>query len=136
MELREAKMELDHLYNERDLWLYRKEIEWTKTQPHSTDSTKERVDTSITRVDKYADYAFESKEIDKEIAKIDKKIAPLEIFIGEELAVLGEYGENKELVIQLREIKNLQWKEIAKKTYFSERQCKRIYRLYKMKRNI
>lgn len=148
MTLKEANKKLEELENDYEYYLNEKEELLSLVLPKATNITSERVDGG-TREDKMIKYieTDEEKRINDTLDYIDKKKQNLIRWINEELRILNKYGELETLIIQLKEntsvkdkysnkYRELTWEEIGKKTGYNKDHCRKIYRLYKKKRNL
>ena len=148
MTLTEVKEQLERLDNELEYKLKEKEILFQKTQPQAVDTTKENVEGG-TRSDKYLNYVetIEEKNINVEIDKLYQRRRNLENWLNNELKILGKYNEIEQLVryykeeVQVidkytRRRRGLTWQEIGEKIHYSPVWCRKVYKLYKMKRDI
>jgi len=148
MTLKEANKKLEELENDYEYYLNEKEELLSLVLPKATNITLERVDGG-TREDKMMKYieTDEEKRINDTLEYIDKKKQNLIRWINEELRILNKYGELETLIIQLKEntsvkdkysnkYRELTWEEIGKKTGYNKDHCRKIYRLYKKKRNL
>lgn len=148
MTLNEVKEQLERLDNELEYKLKEKEILFQKTQPQAVDTTKENVEGG-TRSDKYLNYVetLEEKNINVEIDKLYQRRRNLENWLNNELKILGKYNEIEQLVryykeeVQIvdkytRRSRGLTWKEIGEEIHYSPVWCRKVYKLYKMKRDI
>lgn len=148
MELKEAREKREKLENSLNYKLNEKEILFRKTQPQAVDTTKESVQGGK-REDKHLNYvqSLEEKQIDSEIDKIYAQIKNLDNWIENELKILGKYNELEQLIIFYKEqettvdkrtgrIRELTWDEIGKKVHYSGEWCRKIYRVYKRKRDV
>lgn len=127
-----AKSQLESLNNRRDALLELK----LKAAP--LPKSKELSSVNVnggSREDKFANYVIRVEEIDEEIRYIDTMIVILENYIKKELVRLDEYDEWEQKVIYMKESRKTYF-EIAMKTPFSERTCRRIWKRYKNKRNV
>lgn len=148
MTLKEANKKLEELENDYEYYLNEKEELLSLVLPKATNITSERVDGG-TREDKMMKYieTDEEKRINDTLDYIDRKKQNLMRWINEELRILNKYGELETLIIQLKEntsvkdkysnkYRELTWEEIGKKTGYNKDHCRKIYRLYKKKRNL
>ena len=148
MKLSEAKKELERLDNDLEYQLKRKEILFRRTQPGAVDTTKENVQGGK-REDKYLNYVetLEEKQINEEIDKIYAQRKNLENWLNNELKIMGKYNELEQLVRYYKEevqitdkwtgrVRGLTWEEIGKNIHYSSVWCRKVYKLYKMKRDI
>jgi archaellum component FlaC len=83
--------------------------------------------------DKYAELDKMIDEIEPKILNMEDEIRILRKFIEESLKIIGEYEPLEKKIIELRDEKKLKWKDIAEATYYSERQCQRIYDKYNIR---
>lgn len=76
--------------------------------------------------DRLAEYVAELDELERqltgEMITLEKQL----VFVDAELAKLPE---NQEKVLRLRHCEGMCWKEVAKRTHYCNRQCKRIAKL-------
>ena len=148
MTLNDAKKELERLDNDLEYQLKQKEILFNKTQPKVVDTTKEIVEGGK-REDKYLNYVetLEEKQINEEIDKLYAQRKNLENWLNNELKIMGKYNELEQLVRYYKEdvqitdkwtgrIRGLTWEEIGKKIHYSSVWCRKVYKFYKMKRDI
>lgn len=75
--------------------------------------------------DRLAEYVAELDELERKLAAeviaLEKRLCALD-------AALGELPPHHEQILRLRYCDGLSWAEVAKKTHYCERQCKRIGR--------
>lgn len=148
MTLKEANKKLEELENDYEYYLKEKEELLSLVLPKATNITFERVDGG-TREDRLLKYAEteDAKKINETLDYIDRKKQNLIRWIDEELRILNKYGELETLIIQLKEntsvkdkysnkYRELTWEEIGKRTGYNKDHCRKIYRLYKKKRNL
>lgn len=148
MTLREANNKLEQLNNDYNYWLREKEIAQSLVLPQSTDTTAERIEGGK-RVDKMLKYVeiIEDKQIDETLEYIHQKKLNVLNWIDNELKRLGKHGETEKIIVQLKENttvidKNtekerfLTWEEIGLRAHFDKDYCRKVYRLYKKKRDI
>ena len=148
MTLKEANKKLEELENDYEYYLKEKEELLSLVLPKATNITFERVDGGI-REDRLLKYAEteDAKKINETLDYIDRKKQNLIRWIDEELRILNKYGELETLIIQLKEntsvkdkysnkYRELTWEEIGKRTGYNKDHCRKIYRLYKKKRNL
>lgn len=131
MTLKEANEELEKLDNEYNYWLKEKEIALGMVLPRATNVRLERVDggNREERLLKYVE-VLDNKKIDETLDYIFRRQQNLMKYIDEELKILGEYEPIERKIIELRNEKNMKWKEIALNIGYCERQCQRIYDKY------
>lgn len=148
MTLKEANKKLEELENDYEYYLNEKEELLSLVLPKATNITSERVDGG-TREDRLLKYveSEEEKRLNDTLDYIDRKKQNLMRWINEELRILNKYGELETLIIQLKEntsvkdkysnkYRELTWEEIGNKTGYNKDHCRKIYRLYKKKRNL
>ncbi len=148
MTLKEANKKLEELDNEYNYYLKEKEKLLSLILPKSTDIRFERVDGGK-REDRLAKYVEleDEKKLNATLDYIQKRKENLINWIDRELEILGKYGETEQVIIQLKEntmiedsktkkMRPLMWEEIAQKSGYNKDHCRKIYRLYKKKRDI
>lgn len=126
-----AKSIRQHLENRRETLLKQKEL--IKPLPGSKPFDKEPVNGG-TREDKFLNYVITCEELDQQINYIDTMILLYDEYIKKELKRLDDYDEWEQKVIWLKE-SGLTYFQIAMKTPFSERTCRRIWKKYKNRRS-
>lgn len=125
-----AKSEYDELKNQIEFKLDQKKLNFERTQPSATDIKDISVQKTIVNNDNFAMYVARSEELDKDIDELQKEADILLKYIKKELKRIDEYDEWEQKVIYLR-MEHKTWFQIAMKTPFSERTCKRIWAKYK-----
>lgn len=148
MTLNEANNKLEKINNDLEYELNEKQILFNKTQPQAVDTTKENVEGG-TREDKNMKYveSLEEKEIDDRIDKLVRRKRNIQNWISKELKILNKYNELEQLIRYYKENervydaykkknRELTWKEIGTKVSYHPDYCRRIYRLYKRKRDV
>lgn len=148
MTLKEANKRLEKLENDYEYYLREKEQLLAMVMPKATDTTIERVEggTREDRMIKYVELE-EEKKINDTLEYIFKKKQNLIQWINTELKILNKYGEVESVIIQLKEngkvrdkysgkLREMTWEEIGRKIGYNKDHCRKIYRLYKKKRDI
>lgn len=134
----EANNEITRATNLLNLWIDKKNNIFEETQPKPSDTENERVDGSMTRVEKFYKYVYkcEKEDIDWWIDRLNEYIISLNNYLEAELKRIGEYEPLKQKIYNLRndkeymeqhEGKPMEWWKIAEATGYCERQCRRIY---------
>lgn len=137
MNLREAKKKYEQLENDLKYYTIEKELSLIKMGVSATTYDKENV-SGGKRDDKFASYMeyLEEKdkltliELDKKISDITEEMKNLNNWIDKELEIIKQFGDIEQQVIYLRENRT-KWRDIAKETHYSSKQCQRIYNKYK-----
>lgn len=134
----EANNEIERATNLLNMWIDKKNNIFNETQPKSADIESERVDGSMTRVEKFFKYVYkcEKENIDWWIDRLNEYIIALTKYVESELKRIGEYEPLKAKIIRLREERHMKIKDIAEATHYSERQIKRICKDYTKKRYV
>lgn len=134
----EANNEITRATNLLNMWIDKKNNVFEDTQPKPTNTENERVDGSMTRVEKFYKYVYkcEKEDIDWWIDRLNEYIVSLNDYVESELKRIGEYEPLKEKIIRLREEENMKWDDIAVATHYCRRQCINIYKDYTGKRNV
>lgn len=137
MTIKEANNKLEKIDHDIEYWLREKEIELSNVLPKAMDTTKEVV-SGGKRIDRFAKYVIEIKDIDEKLDKLYAQKKNLEEYIENELHRLGKYREVEQLIVYYKEqcLENYTWFQIAQKVYYSKEQCQRIYKKWKRERNI
>lgn len=129
MNILEAKNKRKKLYDELDLYLTKKKINFIKAQPGSIimkDVISGNNDGKVI-FDKFTHYVIKDEEIDKNIYLLQEEINSLEKYIIQEMKRIASYG-GSELIRYYRDVEKKQWNEIAKLTHYSLRQCHNLYK--------
>ena len=138
--IKEANNRIEHIDNQLDYYLNKKEQAFNKTQPKATNITDDVKGTNV--VDKNMEYVIVCEELDPIIDNLQEEKKLLLDFIDKELIRLKKYKELEQLVIYYKEqyipkgSEEITWYFISRKVYASESTCKRIYRRYKKQRDI
>lgn len=148
MTLKEANKQLEKLENDYEYYLKEKEEIESLVTPKATDIRSEKVDGGK-RTDRLLEYIekMDTKKIDETLDYIFQRKKNLINWIDEELRIMGKYGEIESLIVQLKEntlvedkvtkkYRNMTWEEIGRKINYNKDHCRKIYRLYKKKREI
>jgi archaellum component FlaC len=132
MTIREANIKLKQLETEQNYWTDKKVL--IKNKLTKCTSNLNSVLTQGGKIpDKYAELDKMIDEIEPKILNLEDEIRILRKFIEESLKIIGEYEPLEKKIIELRDEKKLKWKDIAEATYYSERQCQRIYDKYNIR---
>lgn len=137
MTLKEANKKLEQLENDLKYYTTEKELNLKRIGISATIYDKINV-SGGKRDDKFASYMehLEEKdkltliELDKKISDIKEQMKNLNNWITSELKIIGKFKDIEQQVIYLRE-KGYKWKDIAKETNYSIKQCQRIHNKYK-----
>lgn len=139
MTLKEANCEVERLDNEINLLLKDKEVLLSTVDVQAVNTDKMIIDGGK-RVDKLLQYVEtkELKQLDEKIQLKQNKKQNLMNWIERELVILKKYDKVEQLIVFYKEIdtKRYTWYNISKLVDYSVPQCKRIYRKYKLKRDI
>jgi len=73
--------------------------------------------------DRLAEYAAELDELERELTGEMIALEKQLVVVDAELAKLPE---NQEKVLRLRYIENMRWRDVAKKSHYNERYCRKI----------
>lgn len=76
--------------------------------------------------DRLAEYAAELDELERELTGEMIALEKQLVFVDAELAKLPE---NQEKVLRLRYCEGMRWREVSKKTHYSESHCKTLSKL-------
>ena len=129
LNIREAKNRRKKLYNELDVYLTQKKINFIKTQPASPimrDIITGKNDGKMI-FDKFNHYVIKDEKYDAKIYSIQEEINSLEEYIVKEMERVATMGGN-ELIKYYRDIEKMKWKDISKITHYSIRQCQNLYK--------
>lgn len=139
MTLKDANCEVERLDNEIELLLKEKEVLESSVGVKAVSTDKMIVDGGK-RVDKLLEYVKtkEIKQLDEKIQLKQNKKQNLMEWIERELKILKKYDKVEQLIVFYKEIdtNRYTWHNISKLVDYSIPQCKRIYRKYKLKRDI
>lgn len=133
----QAKSKVEHIDNQIEYYLNKKEFEISKMMPKTPQITDEKVDGGK-RVDKYANYVINTVEIDNILNGLYADKLLYEDFIEKELIRLNKYSEIEQLIIFYKENskEKYTWQQIATRVNYSVSQCRRIYRKWAKKRDV
>ncbi len=142
MTLKDANYEVERLENKLNKLIDDKTILELLVDPKSTDYSKIMVDGG-----KHSNplevYVLKQdlprwKDLDKRIQRTQEEIQNYVNWIEKELKILKKYNKVEQLIVFYKEIdiKDYTWYQIASMVHYSVRQCKRIYKNYKEKRDI
>lgn len=126
LNIRSAKNRIRKLENDLDVYLTKKKINFTKTQPKSPKLDSLGISKTNEIFDKFTHYVIKDEELDTTIYAVQEEIASLQNYIVKEMERISKSG-GSELVVYLRDEEKLKWDKIAKITHYSERQARRIY---------
>ena len=123
--IKEARNEIIALENELDLYLTKKKIHFSKTQPGSTkiDIVNSKTNTIF---DRFTHYVIKDEELDSKIYWLQQSILSYQEYIIKEMKRISENG-GSEMIVFLRDEEKLPWKDVAKYTNYSIRQCHNLY---------
>lgn len=127
--IKEAKNRREKLYNDLDVYLTKKKINFLRTQPSSPimhDVIAGKSDT-IKIFDKFNHYVILDSTIDNEIYNIQEEINSLENYIIKEMQRISKMGGN-ELIRYYRDVEGKKWDDISRITHYSLRQCHYLYK--------
>ncbi len=137
--IRQIKKELRDLYDELDLYLKKKKINYYKTQPKGTDYNKIMVSSSHSSFDRFAHYVIKDEELDIKIVSLLESINAYEEIIIKRIKSIALANEGYAKVITLREDekyarehkgKPRPWNLIGEAAGYDEKQCRRIWQDY------
>lgn len=140
MTIQEINSKIKKLNNQLNYYLGKKKKEFDKTQPSAVRLTGDKVKGGRyeNNIEMYVEY--KNDVLDPFIDNIQDEIYRLTRYVEDELERTGEYELLALKIIDLRDNKvnnrQLTWNDIAEKVSYCERQCRRIYKRYKGKRNI
>lgn len=141
MTVKEINDQIKKLENQENYYYNEMEVIFNKTQPKATNVDKERVQGGTKRENRFLNYTIECEDEyyqklkEKYFMTQDRKFNLIR-YVEEELKRIGEYDPLMKKIVELRETSKLTWEQIGQATNYSERQCRRIYRKYKNKRDI
>lgn len=126
--IKELKHIIKELEDDLELYLTLKKINFEKTQPGAT-KFKDIVTSKPTSTsDRFAQYMIKDEQYDETIFAKHQSLLAYEQRYLEKIKNMKSSSE-KEFITFLREEEKLSWEEISRITYYSERQCRRIYGL-------
>lgn len=129
MTINQAKIEIQKLTNELDLYLEQKEINFIKTQPKSPimrDVIEGKSD-GFKISDKFTHYIIKDEKFDEKIFTLQKEINALERYIISEMERINKAGSDS-LIRYYRDVEKFSWNKIARLTHYSLRQCHNLYK--------
>jgi len=128
MTISQAKIELQKLMNELELYLEQKEVNFIRTQPKSPimkDVIEGKSD-GFRISDKFTHYIIKDEKFDEKIFTLQKEINALESYIINEMERINKAGGSY-LIKYYRDVEKFSWNKISRLTNYSLRQCHRLY---------
>lgn len=137
MTLKEANYQVEKLTNDIEYLLKEKELLELSVGVKATCFDKVLVDGGK-RVDRLLEYVDNKEylQLDEKIRLKEEQRSNLETWISNELKILNKYSQVEQLIVYYKENTNSTWRFVSQKVHYSERQCRRIYQMYKCKRNV
>jgi hypothetical protein len=135
MTIREINNRIAMLENALEFWLDKKIKAFERTQPKTSDLSKEPVKGGMVE-NKSDTYLIKCEELDIKINELQDDIFCLMRYVEKELERIGAYDPLMKKIIELKENTDMTWEKIGEYVHYSERQCRRIYSKYKGTRNV
>jgi len=139
MTILDINKKIKDLENKEQYYLDEMNLIFEKTQPKAVYYDKLSVDGGK-REDKFMSYVIQCdepkyKEICKNYELVSGQRYNLTKYVERKLKIIGEYDPLMKIIVELRET-GKHWEYISEITHYSDRQCRRIYKRYKMQRNV